>query len=126
MPGLPDPPEEFKVKVRAELRQADERVRIICRDAGITLRSGNGGRPGRITDEGFLLAHQLYAGSDASTHDIAEQVWEDFGYASVNCCQEILRLGFRRLGLERRGHSESKKAACRVHPRVRSSAGSTV
>ena len=63
----------------------------------------------RITNDQVRLLHELYM-RGSSLPEIGEQVWEQFGFKNANSAQASIYDRFKRLGLETRSPSQTRKA----------------
>lgn len=86
-----------------------------CAWCGTVLVRRRGGwkRPdavGRIGEQHARVLHQAYE-RGLSLNQIAERVWQRFGYASSHSCQVALHGAFKRYGLPRRDQKEATRAA---------------
>jgi hypothetical protein len=71
----------------------------------------------KLTDAQIRAAHLIYDKGGLSLRGIAEQLWQQHGYASASSCRQSLLEGFIRLGLPRRDRVEAARAASTIHGR---------
>lgn len=92
--------------------------RGVCQWCDTPLTHKAGRRPGqgcRLTDDQLRVLHAAHVTHERSIRDLAAQVWERAGYASLKACLEGIRNGWRRLGLEYRGRVEATRLASTTH-----------
>lgn len=73
------------------------------------------GQGRKMTDEQIRAAHVIYQQQKLSYSDLAELLWQRFGYASKASCESGLRVGFKALGLPRRTKLEGSRHKNTTH-----------
>lgn len=70
---------------------------------------------GRISHEQLRLLHRIHIEKGRSINSLAEELWEQFGYASKRSCASAIGRGFKQLGLKARDRIEATVAASTKH-----------